>query len=100
MSARGGHAAGPWPEVLRRKRVSAPVCVHLLDIGRVRHPEEAAPVRIDGVDVSLQRCRRLTPEDDLLAVRRPARTLQAPTEGTLCTWLFARQTNMPTLTVP
>jgi hypothetical protein len=38
---------------LRRKRVRTPVDAHLLDFGRVRHPEEAAPVSIDRVDVAL-----------------------------------------------
>ena len=41
MTARGGRAAAPRLNLLRRKRVRAPVCAELLDIGRVRHPEEA-----------------------------------------------------------
>jgi hypothetical protein len=44
------------------------VSAELLEVGRVRHPEEAAAVRVDGVEIPLP-LTRLAAEDDLLAVR-------------------------------
>jgi hypothetical protein len=58
--------------LLRRDRVRSPVAVELADVGRVRDLEEAAPVRVDCVDVALVViC--VASERDLLPVRRPDR---------------------------
>jgi hypothetical protein len=48
--------------------VRTPLCAELLDVGRVGDPEEAVPVRVDGVDVA-RLVVDLPAEDDLLAVR-------------------------------
>jgi hypothetical protein len=58
----------PSPDLLRRERVRAPVRTELLDVGRVGDAEEAAPVRVDGIDVA-RLAVDLSAEDDLLAVR-------------------------------
>jgi hypothetical protein len=61
---------------LRSERVGAPVSAELLDLRRVRHPEEPAPVQVDCVELALLRpdCRPKTilfPSIDQLGLKQP-----------------------------
>src|SRR5207244_6252044 len=74
--SRGRARAGS--EALWSNRVRAPVAAAFVEIGRVRDLEQAAPVRVDRVEVVVVvRNQEVALEHDLPTVRRPDRFLAA-----------------------